>query len=179
MANKPYVVRKGTILYHGTHDEHLDDILGDGVEPSGDRVTAGASGVWVSPSFHDAEYYSTGPVVHLEATKDLLIHPTPSDNLAKIRRAKQLVNEEGDEGRTLTPDELKDYGYEGLDRSHADDVSHVIGQTGYEGHWDPFNGAHEMAIYNPEHLKPVGHTDGDMRFHPLNPALNGAQFNRG
>lgn len=179
MADKPYVVRKGTILYHGTHDSHLDDILEDGVYPSGDHVTAAASGVWVSPSFEDANYYSTGPVVHLEATKDLLIHPQPAGHLEKIRRANQLVNEESDEGRSLTPDEIKDYGYEGVDRSHADDVSDVIEKTGYEGHWDPFNGSHEMAIYNPEHLKPVGHTDEDMKFHPLNSALNGAQFNRG
>lgn len=179
MANNPYVVRKGTILYHGTHEDNIPGIKESGMYASGPDVTAGTSGVWVSPSFHEAEEYSGGNVAHLIAKQDLLIHAQPSGELEHMRRANQLTNEEHEEGRQLDPDELEERGYEDVDRNKAADVSEILEKQGYHGHWDPFMAAHEMAVYNPEHLEFVGHTSPDRKFHPLNTALNKAQFNRG
>jgi hypothetical protein len=162
------VIRKGTILYHGTHPQAIPSIAKHGLEESGDGVIAGASGAWLSPSFNDVEGdWSKGAVAHFVVNKDLIIHPQFSDDseLGQIRRANQLVNEEYQDG-PLDEDEIKDYGYEGVDRDKADNVSDILAEKGYHGHWDPFHTDHELAVYNSDNLTFTGHTDSERKFHP-------------
>lgn len=167
MTEQPQIIRKGTILYHGSLLGTPEDFE-HGIEPSGDDVTAAASGAWVSPAFHEAEDYGRGNTMHFVANRDLIMHPAPSEDseLGKIRKANQLVNEERNNGEPLDEEDIKEYGYEGVDRSKAADISGILEDQGYHGHWDPFMGAHEMVVYNPDHLTFVGHTDSSRKFHP-------------
>ncbi|CAB5219234.1 hypothetical protein UFOVP221_43 [uncultured Caudovirales phage] len=164
------IIRKGTILYHGTDKRAIKGIKQGGLDVSSDQLPPGASGAWVTPSFNVAREYG-GDVAHFTAKQDLIIHHQPEDSseLGQMRNANRLVNEENDEGRHLDPDEMKDYGYEGADRSKAADISSVLEKQGFHGHWDPWQNNHEMAIYNPEHLEFSGWSRASkkgLKFHP-------------
>lgn len=162
------------ILYHGTDEDKVMDILKYGLAPSDSSVTAGASGIYLSRS--SSPDYGDGTVLKVYVPDNLKIHPdiTQHKDLELMRRRNQYAEEEYGGSR----DGSDDFTEEEMDTSGAGDVSDVLFRKGYDGHIDSMVDYGDTVIYRPHHVTVVGikHADSD-EFKPVNSKLNADQFN--
>lgn len=150
--------------FHGTYDYNLASIGKEGLGPSSDTVTAGASGVYLTTDAEKARQWGDH-VIHVEAPDNLKIHPdiTLHPDLELTRRRNQYANELEE----LTPEQLKEY-YEPDERKpeKANDVSRVLENRGYDGHYDGMVNKGELVVYDPRKLNILGVTTNTGKFHP-------------
>jgi hypothetical protein len=149
--------------FHGTYKHNLKSIGEEGLGPSDDSVTAGASGVYLAKTRESAQDWGDH-IVHVEVPDNLKIHPdiTLHPDLELTRRRNQYSNELGE----LDKEDLKDY-YEPEERDEtkAADVSQVLESQGYHGHYDSMVNHGDMVVYQPEKLKVLGVTTNTGKFH--------------
>lgn len=149
--------------FHGTYEHNLKSIGEEGLGPSDDSVTAGASGVYLAKTRKHAQDWGDH-IVHVEVPDNLKIHPdiTLHPDLELTRRRNQYANELGE----LGPEELKDH-YEPEERKpeKAADVSRVLEKVGYHGHQDSMVNKGDMVVYHPEKLTILGVTTNTGKFH--------------
>ena len=162
--------------FHGTYEHNLKSIGEEGFGPSGDEVTAGASGVYLTNNQETAKQWGDH-VVHVEVPDNLKIHPdiTLHPDLELTRRRNQYANELHE----LGPEELKDhYSPEERKPEKAADVSSVLEKQGYHGHQDSMVNYGDTVVYHPEKLNILGVTTNTGKFHhydKLSKQFNGLQ----
>lgn len=148
-------------LYHGTSLERAKEIMrSGGVDPSGNEVPAGASGIYTTSTIEEAKKWGSHVVV-LQPTQRLKIHKDINDypHLHNMRIQNQFATEWKE--NEYDPEEWEDYfggrGFPLTEESarNAQDVSLHLKHKGYHGHRDSLTTDNEIVVYNPDHLKTI------------------------
>jgi hypothetical protein len=152
-------VKMPAIYYHGTPGYNLASIIKENhIYPSaGDDVTAGASGIYLAEK-ESAENY--GVLLHIAVSPDIEIAGDIVEDaeLEEIRSTYQIVTDDDYYDEDAREELFDSMDISSVDESLAADVSEVLEQEGFGGHFDSIVEKGDLVIYDPENITIMGAT---------------------